>query len=187
VQWLVLSRDSLQRIQGLLPHLIQRTPSTGFPLPSSGRPLGHREAALPTYCNFSRVAHATFDCKRDRFKSTSARCNFSRIATRPPESKRPPCGKPAFLWETPPQSSSWQQQDSRTEGGGDFNPGMKPAELGSALQVAEKLTVKPILYRPVTGHDFSRADKASGTGWASAPAEPILRFRPVPMPFPQPL
>ena len=38
LQWLVLSRDSLQGLRGFVPHLTQRTKSiTGFPLPSTGQ------------------------------------------------------------------------------------------------------------------------------------------------------
>jgi hypothetical protein len=43
----------------------------------------------------------------------------------------------------------------------------------------EKLTLMPIFYRFVTGHDLSRADKANRTLWASAPAELVLRFHSV--------
>ena len=60
--------DSLQRFRGLPPHLIQRTSiTTCFPLPSLGRPSGHREA-LPLLCNFSRVSQSTFICKWLTFK-----------------------------------------------------------------------------------------------------------------------
>ena len=55
---------SLQGFQGLLPHLTQRTSiTTCFPLPSTGRPIGHREAIL-LICNYLRVAHTTPVCKR---------------------------------------------------------------------------------------------------------------------------
>jgi hypothetical protein len=40
-------------------HLTQRT---SFPLPSSGRPHGHREAPL-LICNFQRLAHGGPYCK----------------------------------------------------------------------------------------------------------------------------
>jgi 23S rRNA (cytidine1920-2'-O)/16S rRNA (cytidine1409-2'-O)-methyltransferase len=49
---------------------------------------------------------------------------------------------------------------------------LEPCSLGTgALQPAEKPVGIPILNRVVKGHDFSRADKANGKKWASAPAE----------------
>jgi hypothetical protein len=54
----------------------------GFPLPTWGRPHGHREAPL-LLCNSQRVAHATFDCKRCPSSPESSLCNSLRIATGP--------------------------------------------------------------------------------------------------------
>ena len=67
--------------------------------------------------------------------------------------------------------------------GRDLTPGTEDLASKVALRSAEKLTLMPILYRFLTGHDFSHADKANRTGWASAPAELILRFHSVPTPF----
>ena len=90
MHWLVLCGIPY-RGRGVLPHLTQRTSLTSFPLPSWGRPQGHREASL-LICNFQRVAHATPYCKLSsrslpacRFR---LRCNFPRIATMPPDCKR---------------------------------------------------------------------------------------------------
>ena len=61
MQWLVLSRVSLQGLQGHLPHLAQRTSSitlaSHFPL--RGRPYGHREALLLTLqLSKSSISHS---------------------------------------------------------------------------------------------------------------------------------
>jgi hypothetical protein len=45
------------------------------------------------------------------------------------------------------------------------------AKKRRASQAAEKLDPAQTLHRFVTGHDFSRADKANRTNWALAPAE----------------
>jgi Carboxypeptidase regulatory-like domain len=52
-----------------------------------------------------------------------------------------------------------------------FSPNILHARSSRALQAAEKLDLAQTLYRFVTGHDFSRADKPIGATWASAPAE----------------
>jgi hypothetical protein len=77
-------------VQGLLPHLTQRTSLISFPLPSWGRPQGHREALLLT-CNFQRVAHANPYCKLSS-RSLPAfwarlRCNYPRVAIAPLDCK----------------------------------------------------------------------------------------------------
>ena len=109
LQWLVLSRDSLQRIQGLLSHPIQRTQSiTLLPTSLIGQaqqpPGGYTSCCSLPCCNFQRVAHASLYCKRYREVYPAGpylpRCNFPRIATIGPERKLLPCGKQAKLWET---------------------------------------------------------------------------------------
>jgi len=52
-------RDSLQGLRDRA--FLHLTLRTSFPLPSSGRPHGHREAPS-LICNFLRVAHATLAC-----------------------------------------------------------------------------------------------------------------------------
>lgn len=69
MQWLVLSRVSLQGFQGHLPHLTQRTSSitlaSHFPL--RGRPYGHREALLLTLQLFkSSTCHSRLQPERTR-------------------------------------------------------------------------------------------------------------------------
>jgi hypothetical protein len=53
--------------------------------------------------------------------------------------------------------------------GPDFSPAASAAYSEWPSQAAEKLAVLPILYRFVTGRDFSRADKANKVMWASVP------------------
>src|ERR1700677_3529154 len=43
-------------------------------------------------------------------------------------------------------------------------------QFASLCRLGKKLTLLPILYRFVSGHDFSRADKADKMTWASVPA-----------------
>jgi len=70
-------RDSLQGLRDLaFLHLTRRT---SFPLPSSGRPHGHREAPS-LICNFLRVAQATLPCNLRFTCVNPPRCNLLRIA-----------------------------------------------------------------------------------------------------------
>ena len=109
LQWLVLSRDSLQRIQGLLSHPIQRTQSiTLLPTSLIGQaqrpPGGYTSCCLLPCCNFQRVAQATLYCnccmKIYPAEPCLPRCNFPTIATIRTDCKLPSCGKHAKLWET---------------------------------------------------------------------------------------
>jgi hypothetical protein len=98
LQWLVLSRDSLQGSRGLTstlpeqPHLTQRTASH-FPLRAGHTPTGKLHCLS---CNFSRVAQATPYCnpvfiRLQLFENTSG-----------PELEQAEraCGKPPNLWES---------------------------------------------------------------------------------------
>ena len=99
LQWLVLCgipyRGSGVRLGA--PHPAQRT---SFPLPSWGRPHGHREAPL-LICNSQRVAHARPYCK---FCSGSAPgcaafapcCNRPKRAANRQQGRREARGNPGF-------------------------------------------------------------------------------------------
>ena len=79
MQWVCSLRDSLQgsRERSSLPRPTLRT---GFPLPTRGRPQGHREAPL-LICNFSRVAQATLQCKSRIGINLRLNRDFLRIST----------------------------------------------------------------------------------------------------------
>lgn len=83
-------RDSLQGLRACISlHLTLRT---SFPLPSSGRPNGHREAPS-LICNFQRVAHATLYCNSRLILRSPSRCDFLRIAIHQPQRNPQTCGK----------------------------------------------------------------------------------------------
>ncbi len=113
MQWLVLSRDSLQGFNGAHRAKLVRPnePASLFPhiqdskVPDlrSGRPHGHREAPLLT-TNSIRVAQATPRCKHcgstfcPAFRSvrnSQKNNNFKRL-----DSTSAGCGKLRILWET---------------------------------------------------------------------------------------
>jgi hypothetical protein len=73
-------RDSLQGFRDLA--FLHLTLRTSFPLPSTGRPHGHREAPS-LICNFQRLAHATLVCNSRLTLPSPPRCNFPRIAITP--------------------------------------------------------------------------------------------------------
>ena len=50
--------------------------TTCFPLPSSGRPIGHREAL---YCNFLRVAHTTPSCNYYLLQAVPGQAGFTSV------------------------------------------------------------------------------------------------------------